>query len=443
MNTLLIYMLKAALYLTVFYLLYAILLSSDTSYGRNRTFILLSLVSAMILPNFTLQNIKPLDIQFFGKFLSEVFITAAPDGTETLNSGLSAAAPVQIVYSIYIIGVIVLIFKLMVELLNILFLIVRGKNEGSRIIVFHGFNTAGFSAMGYIFINSRLATEEASEIIKHEQNHLNRNHFVDNIFVEIIKAFQWFNPVAYLFNRSLRAIHEYQADQECLTSGVPLVNYQNLLLNQVFKSNAFNLNNSFSNPSLIKKRMIMMTKKRTSSLASMKLIFVVPVIGVLFIIVSSFREINNQSINRTNINLNQGQTTSETASGELLPPPPPLPFAETTGNNTEGSNEIPYTSVEVMPEFPGGDAALLKYISENTTYPEIAKKNNIRGKIIVRFCVTAKGGITQVSVLHGADPELDAEAVRVVGTLPAFIPGKQNGKAVPVWYMVPITFALK
>ena len=118
-------MLKAALYLTVFYLLYAILLSSDTSYGRNRTFILLSLVSSMILPNFTLQNIKPLDIQFFGKFLSEVFITATPDGTETLNSGLSAATPVQIVYAIYIIGVIVSFFKLIVDLLNLLFMITR------------------------------------------------------------------------------------------------------------------------------------------------------------------------------------------------------------------------------------------------------------------------------------------------------------------------------
>jgi protein TonB len=103
----------------------------------------------------------------------------------------------------------------------------------------------------------------------------------------------------------------------------------------------------------------------------------------------------------------------------------------------------PFVVVEEMPMFPGGDAALLTYIGEHTNYPEVAKENNIQGRVIVRFCVTSKGGVSQVSVLKGVDPELDKEAVRVVGTLPPFKPGKQGGKPVPVWYMVPITFTLK
>ncbi len=103
----------------------------------------------------------------------------------------------------------------------------------------------------------------------------------------------------------------------------------------------------------------------------------------------------------------------------------------------------PFVVVEEMPMFPGGDAELLKYISEHTQYPEVAKENNIQGRVIVRFCVTSKGSVNQVSVLKGVDPELDAEAVRVVNTLPPFKPGKQGGKPVPVWYMVPITFTLK
>ena len=105
--------------------------------------------------------------------------------------------------------------------------------------------------------------------------------------------------------------------------------------------------------------------------------------------------------------------------------------------------EIPFVVVEEMPMFPGGDAELLKYIAEHTTYPDIAKENNIQGRVIIRFCVTAKGGVSQVSILKGVDPELDKEAIRVVNTLPAFKPGKQGGKPVPVWYMVPITFTLK
>jgi periplasmic protein TonB len=103
----------------------------------------------------------------------------------------------------------------------------------------------------------------------------------------------------------------------------------------------------------------------------------------------------------------------------------------------------PFVVVEEMPMYPGGDVELMKYLMANTVYPEIAKENNIQGKVIVRFCVTAKGGVSQVSVLKGVDPELDKEAMRVVSTLPLFKPGKQGGKAVPVWYMVPIAFTLK
>jgi len=109
----------------------------------------------------------------------------------------------------------------------------------------------------------------------------------------------------------------------------------------------------------------------------------------------------------------------------------------------EEAEPEPFVVVEEMPMFPGGDPALLTYINEHCQYPEVAKENNIQGRVIVRFCVTAKGGVSQVSVLKGVDPELDAEAMRVVGTLPAFKPGKQGGKPVPVWYMVPITFTLK
>ncbi len=103
----------------------------------------------------------------------------------------------------------------------------------------------------------------------------------------------------------------------------------------------------------------------------------------------------------------------------------------------------PFIVVEEMPMFPGGEAALLQYIADNTQYPEVAKENNIQGRVIVRFCVTSRGGVDKVSILKGVDPELDKEAMRVVQTLPAFKPGKQGGKPVPVWYMVPITFTLK
>jgi periplasmic protein TonB len=103
----------------------------------------------------------------------------------------------------------------------------------------------------------------------------------------------------------------------------------------------------------------------------------------------------------------------------------------------------PFLSVEEMPEPPGGLTGLYEYIAENTIYPERAHENNIQGKVFVRFCVTSKGNIEQVSIYKGVDPELDAEAIRVVKTLPNFKPGKQSGIPVPVWFIVHINFQLQ
>jgi len=108
----------------------------------------------------------------------------------------------------------------------------------------------------------------------------------------------------------------------------------------------------------------------------------------------------------------------------------------------EAPKEV-FTIVEEMPSFPGGDAELLKFIADNIKYPVIAQENGIQGKVILRFCVTYKGTVDQISVLRGVDPALDAEAIRVIKLLPLWKPGKQRGKPVNVWYTVPISFQLQ
>jgi protein TonB len=108
----------------------------------------------------------------------------------------------------------------------------------------------------------------------------------------------------------------------------------------------------------------------------------------------------------------------------------------------EAPQEV-FVVVEEMPSFPGGDTELFKFIYDNIKYPELAKENNIQGKVILRFCVTYKGTVDQVSVVRGVDPSLDEEAIRVIKMLPLWKPGKQGGKPVNVWYSVPISFQLK
>lgn len=102
-----------------------------------------------------------------------------------------------------------------------------------------------------------------------------------------------------------------------------------------------------------------------------------------------------------------------------------------------------FTAVEQMPQFPGGEVALMKYIQEHLKYPPVAMENNIQGRVVVQFVVTKTGKIGEVKVARSKDPDLDKEAVRVVKTLPDFIPGKMNGQAVAVWYTLPITFKLQ
>ena len=102
-----------------------------------------------------------------------------------------------------------------------------------------------------------------------------------------------------------------------------------------------------------------------------------------------------------------------------------------------------FTAVEQMPQFPGGEAELLKYIATHIKYPTMAAENNIQGRVVVKFVVKKDGQVGDVVVVRGKDPDLDKEAVRVVKTLPKFIPGKMNGQAVSVWYTLPINFKLQ
>ena len=109
----------------------------------------------------------------------------------------------------------------------------------------------------------------------------------------------------------------------------------------------------------------------------------------------------------------------------------------------EKKKEEVFAHVEQMPKFPGGDAELYKFISNNLNYPAMAIENNVQGRVVVQFVVTKDGSIGNVKVVRSVDRDLDNEAIRVCKKLPKFIPGKQNGQPVNVWYTLPVTFKLQ
>lgn len=135
-----------------------------------------------------------------------------------------------------------------------------------------------------------------------------------------------------------------------------------------------------------------------------------------------------------------------------------ISIADVTGNDEEHGKDIadlkqvvtqaveeekPYEVVEQMPTFPGGPEALMQYISKNLKYPVIAQENGTQGRVICQFVVGKDGSVQDVRVVRSLDPYCDKEAIRVIQSLPKWIPGKQNGRAVPVYYTVPIMFKLQ
>ena len=114
-----------------------------------------------------------------------------------------------------------------------------------------------------------------------------------------------------------------------------------------------------------------------------------------------------------------------------------------TGPIVEEEDNVVFQVVEKMPSFPGGDAALFKYLSDNVKYPVIAQENGVQGRVICQFVVNRDGSIVDVEVVRSVDPSLDKEAIRVIKSMPKWSPGQQRGKPVRVKYTLPVNFRLQ
>jgi TonB family protein len=400
MRHLIIYALESSVCLALFMAFYMLFLQRDTRHSRNRMFLLLSLLTSLVFP------LLSIDLTFGASSVINSMREVKLPEIDIFSSGsdMSIITLANILQLFYLSGLALALASFLISLSGLILLMLT-KSSNGRVIKLDRSKPSCFSAFGFIFISASVTDKDAERMIAHELNHIRKNHFIDLVIVTLVGILQWFNPAVYILRKSLQALHEYEADEECINNGEEVFSYQSLLISSAFNTNIPILTNKFSNKSLLKKRIIMMTKKKTGSLSSIKMLLVLPLAALMFFTFSC----------------NKGADKAE---------------------KTSAKEEI-YTVVEKMPAFPGGDDALIKFLSENIKYPEPAKEKGIQGKVIVKFCVTKEGEIEQVNVARGVDPSLDAEAVRVINALPKFEPGTQNGKTVNVWYTVPINFALK
>lgn len=151
------------------------------------------------------------------------------------------------------------------------------------------------------------------------------------------------------------------------------------------------------------------------------------------------QEVEVLNVVEDNVETEHVEITSEETKEEVIIAPPVEEVKQ-----EEEPEEVIFVVVETMPEFPGGQQALFKYLSENVKYPVIAQENGIQGRVICQFVVNKDGSIVDVEVVRsGGDASLDKEAVRVIKSMPKWKPGKQRGKAVRVKYTVPVNFKLQ
>ena len=421
MNNFILYLFESGVSLALLYIVYWIFLKKDTYFNRNRLYLALSILVSLVIPLINIQlKAGTSSIAFFVQ-LEEVLIT--PGISQSITSMLLTKS-VSLLLVIYLLGVSFFSGILIFRFYQIWDWIKKGESTkiGNIKIIKIQQNISPFSFFNWVFLPSDYKDElEKDEIIDHEKIHIRQLHTFDLLVSELLIVFQWFNPIVWLYRFSFKEIHEYTADSHVLQKGIQIEKYQNLIMNQIFGIQFFPVGNNF-NKSLIKKRIIMMTKSKSTRIANLKLLLTVPVLVALVFVFSC-----------------------SSNSDDLADPIPETEVQAVEGDISEAevTDEV-FFVVEEMPEFQGDNtgAKFRQYIGNNLKYPDIAIENGISGKVFIEFVIDKDGSMTNIAIKRGVDPILDKEAIRVIKSSPNWKPGKQRGQNVRVQYTFPINFAL-
>lgn len=433
MNAMLLYLLESALCIALLYGVYWLFLRRDTFFIMNRMYLIgitaFSLVFPLIPFHFTASGTAASVVYL----LDPVLIT--PEKVEqTITSHLQW---IQIAGIVYVTGLAIFLIRFAVQLLQLFIIVKRSgiqRREGMR-LVFVNRGYSPFSFFNLVFINeTNISDERLQAILTHEKVHVRQRHTLDLILGELLCIMQWFNPFAWLTGREMKAVHEFLADEGVLTAGISPTQYQQMILDESMGIQVNGLTNNF-NVSLLKKRILMITKTKSGKRARVKMILVVPAIMILVFFFSA-RSFSGSPGTQDN------NAAKVTASPQATASPTAIPQAEEKIKYAKAEPGKIYDSVEVMPEFPGGFNGLGQYILANLKYPEAAKKNGTQGKVLVSFVVWKDGAVGNVKVMRGIGSGCDEEAVRVVSKMPKWKPGMKDGKAVNVHFALPLVFKL-
>ena len=451
MSMFFVYSIKSALCLAAFYLLYMLLFRRATFHAFNRAVLLGFMALSFLLPLVHVPA-ESLPVAVGGMAYVEGFVVAPSVADVAPSYGLT---PVRMLFVIYIIGVVFFAVRELRSFLSLRLMMRRGSTEelddGVRLTIIKG-NISPFSWFGNVVMGENDYKECPDKILLHEKAHIAGHHSIDLLLCDVLTIAQWFNPAAWLFKSEMQDVHEYEADEAVLRSGVDAREYQLLLIRKAVGDSLYSMTNNLNDSSL-KKRIEMMKTKKNNPWSRARLLAVLPVAAIAVAVFAdptvksvenqvndeSKRVLNTVSAELRNAPAEPRKATSE-AAGVKKAEAKTTPVAHETASDDNDNNT--YTIVEEQPQFPGGNAALAKFLNENVKYPASAVEAKQQGRVILTFTVSKDGSISDVKVIRCVSPDLDAEALRVVGSMPKWTPGKVKGEPVNVRYVIPITFSL-
>lgn len=465
MGTFFVYSIKVAVCLTAFYLLYKLLLSRDTFHRFNRCALIGMILVSLALPCVHLHTAHPTTASVVLDGM-ETLIAEAVTESEAQPTGLSFT---QTLFLIYIIGVAVFVVRELWSLFSLCLLLRKGRkmatDDGLRLVVVDE-NVSPFSWFGNIIISRKDYEKRSREILLHEKAHAHGHHSADILLCDVLIIFQWLNPSAWLLKRELQAVHEYEADEAVLSGGVCAADYQLLLIRKAVGERMFSMANNLNQCS-IKKRIAMMMTKKSNKWSRAKLLVSLPVAAVAVVAFANpeVESISNEwSAEGDGLVAKVGQHAVATATGEQgdetlgafveglfsgLGDKAGAQSAEMAQNEGASADSLKKNDGEptceepqVLPEFPGGMNAMLAYVAKEMKYPEASIKAEEQGRVVVQFSVDVDGTICEPTIMRSVSPALDAEALRIVKSMPKWTPGMENGKAVKCKFVLPVKFSL-
>ncbi len=408
------YNLKVAVLLAVFYMFYRLLLSRETFHRVNRVVLLTTAVASFVLPLVVITVHKTVVVNGNAATVGLGPLTAA---VEEPSSPLWQTALVALFFA----GMAVTLGHTLTSVLRVWMLIrssERHPQADGCVICVAQRDLSPFSWMHFIvfsrndYNNLPVEGSGVASILAHERGHISQHHSLDLLLVDTLTALQWFNPAVWMLRQDLRAIHEYEADQAVLSQGINMRQYQYLLIQKAVSRCGYSVANGISHSTLKNRIDMMINNKKSSRRSLLKLLALVPIVGIALAL--------------------QAETVTDYVYSQ-----PQKKVVDT------GDYEKVFDVVEQMPEFPGGMEGMMKFLVENVRYPEAAHKAQTEGRVLVQFIVETDGTVSNTKVVEKVNDDLDGEAIRVVGSMPKWKPGRQNGKPVRVKYTLPVTFRLK